>query len=393
MKFLPLSARDRTTMLASIGLAEQELHQHVRMDSPSIFDARTEPEIMADLEPLAVPIREPLSGFGIGNYFIPSVVNTIASRGEFVTAYTPYQPECAQGTLTTIFEFQSRICRLTGMDVSNAGLYDGSTAVVEAVLMAMAETARTEVAVARSVCPAYREVLATHLLGRGAKIVEIPFDMTTGRIQPIEKYVNENTLGVVIQSPNVFGVVEREISDAFAAAKNSGAIPIQIFHPLGVTILPTPAEVGAEIAVAEGQPLGIPLCGGGPFLGLIAASSRFMRRLPGRIVGHTRDVEGRDAFVLTLQTREQHIRRERATSNICTNQALMTLRATVYIGTMGMDGMRAEALRLRNKADRASKGKRIFSGEIFNEYVSREKNGIPLEYPELINATLHAVTQ
>lgn len=391
MKFLPLTDDDRAAMLAVAGLREEQLHEHVRLDYPTVFGAKTEVEIMADLAPLASPVATPVAGLGIGNYFIPAVVSTIASRGEFVTAYTPYQPECAQGTLSAIFEFQTRVCQMTGLAVSNAGLYDGSTSCVEAALMALAETGRDEIVVARSLAPAYREVLATHLAGRGVRVVEVPFDLATGKMEPVDRFVSDKTAAVIVQSPNVLGVVERDIATVFERARRAGAVPIQVFHPIGVTILPTPAEVGAEIAVAEGQPLGIPLCGGGPFLGLMAATTRFMRRMPGRIVGHTTDAEGRAAFVLTLQTREQHIRRERATSNICTNQALMALRATVYVGALGIEGIRSEALRLRNKAERVSKGRRILTGEIFNEFIARDRSGIALPYPELGAVSLHAV--
>lgn len=377
-------------MLRAIGASEEELFSGVHASNPRLFESRTEQEILADLSSLIAPCDAVQAGLGIGNHFIPPVVDSLASRGEFVTAYTPYQPECSQGTLQAVFEFQTRVCELTGLDISNAGLYDGSTALVEAVMMALNETGRSSVAVARTVSPKTREVLTTHLSGRkDIRIVEIDFDRAGGRIGPIE--CGDDTAAVVIQSPNVFGVIEREIGAAFAAAKSAGAIPIQIFHPLAVAIFPKPAEVGASIAVAEGQPLGIPLSGGGPYLGLIAATDRFLRRMPGRIVGKTKDADGREAYTLTLQTREQHIRRERATSNICTNQALMALRATIYLAALGDDGFRSEALRVHTKAERASRGKRVFTGEIFNEWVEANENGLRLEYSELGRVSLHGI--
>lgn len=384
MNYLPLSDADRAAMMAAAGVTEEELFGAVPAVSPPAIETLSESEILADLAPLAQPVSESRIGLGLGGLPIPTAVDAITSRGEFVTAYTPYQPECSQGTLTAIFEFQTRVSRMTGLPVSNAGLYDGSTALVEAVRMGLAETGRTEIVVARSVAPAWREVLATHFGGRPeVTIVEAPFDTATGRLQPVSGIVGERTGAFVAASPNVFGVLERDISQTFSQAAAVGAVPIQVFHPVAASILPTPAVAGAEIAVAEGQPLGIPLWAGGPYLGLMAASRRFLRRMPGRMVGRTVDAEGRDAFVLTLQTREQHIRRERATSNICTNQALMALRATVFLALLGDEGVRSAARKIRSQATIQSEGKRLFSGEIFNEYAIRGDRGLPIDYPEL----------
>jgi glycine dehydrogenase subunit 1 len=393
MNFLPLTSQDRAEMLARIGCDEDALFSAVKRANPAPFAAMTEAGIMNGLAALAHPVESPRSGLGLGRYFIPAVVDAITSRGEFVTAYTPYQPECSQGTLTSIYEFQTRICQITGLDVSNAGLYDGSTAVVEAVRMALAETGRREIAIARSVAPATREVLITHFSGQDVAWREIPVDTATGEMGSLEGFVGPETAAVVVQSPNVFGVVESRIAGAFAKASSAGAVPIQIFHPVAVALFPKPSDVGAEIAVAEGQPLGIPLWGGGPYLGLIAATQKFLRRMPGRIVGKTVDAGGREAFVLTLQTREQHIRRERATSNICTNQALIALRATVYLAVVGLDGLREEAVRLHESAKRASNGLRLFSGEIFNEYATAGGDGIPLDYPEFGDVRITGVAR
>ncbi len=371
-------------MMAAAGVTEESLFAAVPAVAPPAIEAKTEAEILAALEILAYPVQEKVAGLGLGGHHIPVAVDAITSRGEFVTAYTPYQPECSQGTLQAIFEFQTRVASLTGLPVANAGLYDGSTALVEAVRMALAETRRTEVVVARSVAPAWREVLRTHFGGRADVVFhEAPFDPATGRLVPIEPMMTDRIGAFVAASPNVFGVVERDLAQAFATVRAAGAVPIEIFHPLAVAVLPIPVASGAEIAVAEGQPLGIPLWAGGPYLGLIAASKRFLRRMPGRMVGRTLDADGREAYVLTLQTREQHIRREKATSNICTNQALIALRATVYLAMMGDDGLRNAALRLRSKAMVQSDGKRVFSGDIFNEYTVRGDRGLPLDYPEL----------
>lgn len=402
MKFLPLTDDDRVAMMEAAGVTEQQLFAAVPSCEIPQFESRSEQEIMSDLAPFSHPVDHLVTGLGVARHFIPAVVDSLSSRGEFVTAYTPYQPECSQGTLAATFEFQSCVARMTGLDVSNAGLYDGSTALVESVRMALAETGRHEVVVARSVAPAWREVLTTHFSGRPDVIFhEAPFDLSTGRLeqaclQPLENLLNEKVAAIIIASPNVFGVVEREIAMAFTAARERGIVPIQIFHPIAVTLLPTPFESGAEIAVAEGQPLGIPLWAGGPYLGLMAASQRFLRRMPGRIVGYTVDAEGRDTFVLTLQTREQHIRREKASSNICSNQALMALRATIYLASMGEEGLRTKALKMRSRAAVQAGGKRIFSGDVFNEYVVRgaasDTGGIPLDYPELGAVSVMGVT-
>ncbi len=382
MNYLPHDERDRRAMLDAIGLAENDLFTALPAAGSAAFAALEEDGILEATGALRCPpAAPPPAALGVGPYRIPACVDTLSSRGEFVTAYTPYQPECSQGTLAAIFEFQTRICRLTGLDLSNAGLYDGSTAAVEAVRMALAETGRREVLVARSVAPAVREVLAAHRLD--SVITEVPFDRGTGRIADIAPFLSANAACLIVASPNVFGVVEEDLAAAFARAAAAGAVPIQIFHPLAVTMLPTPAASGAEIAVAEGQPLGIPLCGGGPYLGLMAARARFMRRMPGRIVGRTVDADGRESFVLTLQAREQHIRREKATSNICSNQALMALRATIHVAAMGVDGLKREAVRLHERAMRESDGQRVFSGAIFNEWVVKGSDGIPLDYSEL----------
>jgi glycine dehydrogenase subunit 1 len=393
MNLLPFSDEDRDRLRQAIGCHEDELLAAAPPAEFKPFPAKTETEILDRLRPLAVPLEASRSGLGIGAYPIPAVVDALASRGEFVTAYTPYQPECSQGTLASIFEFQTRICELTGLDLANAGVYDGATALVEAVRMAVAETGRREIVVSRAVLPSWREVLVTHFAGIDLAFREAAFDPESGRTVDPRALLSERTAALVLASPNALGVIEDETAVFFAAARAAGAIPIQVFHPIAVAILPTPAEVGAEIAVAEGQPLGIPLSAGGPYLGIMAATSRFMRRLPGRIAGCTTDADGRPAFVLTLQTREQHIRRERATSNICSNQALMALRAVIRLAAFGRDGLADEARRLNEKALAVSEGRRLFSGRIFNEWVTEEADGLRLDYPELGPATLKAVVR
>lgn len=393
MRLLPHTEADRERMLSAIGVSEAQLFRVVPPARFAGIPAATEEAILDSLRPLSQPITDPASGLGLGPYPIPAVVDALSSRGEFVTAYTPYQPECSQGTLAAIFEFQTRVCDLTGLDVANAGLYDGSTACVEAANAALGETGRREILVARSVAPAVREVLGTTLAGRGIVIRELPIDRASGRAADWRGAATSDTAAVIVQSPNVFGVLESEISSIFAAAKAAGAVSIQIFHPYATTVCGRPGDMGADIAVAEGQPLGIPLWGGGPYVGLFAARQTFLRRVPGRIVGRTLDADGRDCFVLTLQTREQHIKRERATSNICTNQALIALRATLFLGALGFEGLRERANQLRSAASEMARGRAIFDGEIFSEFAVRGGGGIPLDYPELGDVSVMGVAR
>lgn len=282
-------------------------------------------------------------GAGSYDHFIPSVVDFVASRSEFYTAYTPYQPEASQGSLTAMFEYQTLITQLTGMDVSNASLYDGGTAAVEAVLMAVhARPKANRVVVAGSVHPEYRQVLATYLANVEAEIVTVPTPSGAIQLADLAAAVNDRTACVLIQHPNFFGCMEDAESAArLAHAKNALFIPI--VDPISLGLLKRPGDYGADIVVAEGQSLGIPMSFGGPGVGIMACRDEFVRRLPGRIVGETVDRRGNRCFVLTLQTREQHIRREKATSNICTNQGLMALRAAVYLSTVGPQGLRQMA--------------------------------------------------
>jgi glycine cleavage system P protein (glycine dehydrogenase) subunit 1 len=270
------------------------------------------------------------------------VVDHLAGRAEFYTAYTPYQPEASQGSLQAFFEYQTLICQLTGMDVSNASLYEGASALAEAVLMAMGASRRRRVVIASAVHPEYRHVLATYLANTDATVVEA--SRTSGVTDPAEVFslVDDQTAAVVFQHPNFFGCLEqpRALTEA---AHEHGALAIAAVDPVSLGLLERPGDYGADIVVAEGQSLGTPLGFGGPYLGIMAARESHMRKLPGRLVGQTLDRCGRRTFVLTLQTREQHIRRDKATSNICTNQGLLALRATIYLAAMGPTGLRAAA--------------------------------------------------
>ncbi len=282
-------------------------------------------------------------GGGSYDHFIPAVVDAVCGRSEFYTAYTPYQAEASQGSLQAFFEFQTLICQLTGMDVANASLYEGGTAVVEAVFMAMGHTGRMgKVVVAESVHPEYRQTLQTYLANLEPSAVTVP--TPDGFLNPddLKQHLDGTVSAVVIQHPNFFGCLE-EVEAVAKMTHEAGALLIVSFDPVSLGVLKRPGDFGADIAVAEGQGLGNPMTYGGPYLGLLACKEAFLRKIPGRVVGQTVDRLGRRTFALTLQTREQHIRREKATSNICTNQGLMALKATVYLTALGPQGLRETA--------------------------------------------------
>ena len=323
-------------------------------------------------------------GAGVYKHFRPVMVDTVVSRGEFLTSYTPYQPEISQGTLTTIFEFQTMICQLTGMDVANASMYDGSTAVPEAAMMAVRVTGRSHILVARNVHPEYREVLVTYAKHQGMPVDEFDFDHTTGAVD-LEtlnaKLQSGNIAAVIVQSPNFFGVVEK-LKPIADAAHSAGALLIDIFsEAVALGLIAPPQE--ADIVAGELQSFAIPPSYGGPFAGIIAAKEQFIRQLPGRLAGETKDSNGNRAFCLTLATREQHIRREKATSNICTNQALIALMATVYMTVYGKQGLRELAEQNLAKAHYLADGfDRRFTGPFFNEFVVRVKGATPEQWNE-----------
>ncbi|MBI4000136.1 MAG: aminomethyl-transferring glycine dehydrogenase subunit GcvPA [Candidatus Omnitrophica bacterium] len=337
-------------------------------------------------------VKEHLSFLGAGSYehFIPSVVRHMIGRGEFYTSYTPYQPEASQGTLQALFEYQSLICELTGMDVSNGSHYDGSTALAESVLMTLHETKRRKVLIARSVHPDYRKVVKTYLTGTQFSIEEIPFK---GRFEldldSLKKHLTQDVASVVVANPNFFGLVE-DLKELEGLVHQNGSLLVLLGHPLSFGFYKTPKEWGADIACGEGQPLGLPLNLGGPWLGYLTSSRTLMRRIPGRLVGLTHDSTGKRAFCLTLQAREQHIRRERASSNICTNQALCAIAACVYLSSLGKTGIRRIAeLNLENAyylraALSSFKGVEVVTeGSIFNEFTVRFQKPI-----EKINQSL-----
>jgi glycine cleavage system P protein (glycine dehydrogenase) subunit 1 len=324
-------------------------------------------------------------GAGVYSHFRPVLVDTVVERGEFLTSYTPYQAEISQGTLTAIFEFQTMICQLTGMDVANASMYDGSTALAEAAMMAVRITGKGRLLVARSVHPEYREVLSTYARNQGMPVEEFGYLDDAGALdaEDLERKMDGLTGAVIVQSPNFFGIVDR-VQEAAEIAHRGGALLIVVFtEAVSLGILEPPA--GADIVAGELQSFAIAPSYGGPFAGIIATREKFMRQMPGRLVGQTVDTRGSRAYCLTLATREQHIRREKATSNICTNQALIALMATVFMTVYGKRGLRELAEQNLAKSHYlANRVKPRFCGKFFNEFVARA----PGKQPEPINKAL-----
>jgi glycine cleavage system P protein (glycine dehydrogenase) subunit 1 len=365
LPYVPNTPDDVRAMLERIGVKSIDdlfapIPPELRLNRPlDIPPALTEIELTRHLSELSG--RNEAAGAGIcflggGSYdhFIPAVVDAIVGRGEFYTAYTPYQAEASQGSLQAFFEYQTLICQLTGMDVANASLYEGGSGVAEAVLMALNLTSgREEVLVAESVHPEYRQVLATYLMNLKARPVTLP--TPRGFLDPdeLKKALTDKTAAVVVQHPNFFGHLE-EVHALTELAHKRGALLIVSFDPISLGVLQRPGDYGADIAVAEGQSLGTPMGYGGPYLGVLACRKEYVRKMPGRLVGQTTDRNGKRSWVLTLQTREQHIRREKATSNICTNQGLLALRATVYLAALGPHGLRETAELCLRKAHYAA---------------------------------------
>ena len=344
MRFTPHTDDDVREMLATLGIASMDelfsdIPAGVRLDRPLALEPGiSEMELVADMGALAANDRSMddlvcFAGGGAYDHYVPSIVWALTGRSEFYTSYTPYQPELSQGVLQTLFEFQSMICELTALEVSNASLYDGATALVEAVNMARGH-GRGRVLVSAGVDPRLIDTLRSY--GRGAGYEPEVFPLVQGRGGAPD--VGPDVAAVVVQHPNVYGALE-PVRELFGLAHDGGARAVQVFDPLSLGILAPPGDLGADIAVAEGQGLGNHLNYGGPYLGLIAARMDDVRKMPGRIVGETVDVDGTTGYVLTLQAREQHIRREKANSNICTNQTLMAVAATIYLGWLGPGGL------------------------------------------------------
>ncbi|MGQ3685264.1 MAG: aminomethyl-transferring glycine dehydrogenase subunit GcvPA [Candidatus Loosdrechtia sp.] len=349
MDYIPNTERDKEIMLGEMGVSSFEallddIPESLRKYSLTLRGGLTEPEVLRIVKGLSeknLNTEKYLSFLGAGAYehFIPSVVDHLASRSEFYTCYTPYQPEVSQGTLQVIYEFQSLMCELTGMDVSNASLYDGSTALAEAALLSLRLNEKNKIIISGAIHPEYRHVIGTYLKGFPAELIEINTPEGITNKDQLKKIIDNNTAAVLVQNPNFFGCIE-EMEALSDIAHRYGALFIACVNPVSLGILKPPGEYNADIAVGEAQVLGNYLNYGGPYLGFFTVKKEFLRKMPGRVAGETVDTKGRRCFVLTLQAREQHIRRQKATSNICTNQALLALRACIYLCALGRAGMK-----------------------------------------------------
>jgi glycine dehydrogenase subunit 1 len=426
MRYLPKSQSDREVMLSDIGVKSVDalfagIPEEYRLTGDlKIPRSYAESEIIEFFRDRATENGQGFATFlGAGAYshYRPVVIDALVSRGEFFTAYTPYQPEIAQGTLQSIFEFQTMICELTGMDVANASMYDGSTGSAEGLMMAVRVTGRHKSVIATSVHPEYREVIATYARHQGMPLTTVPYGRD-GRIdlEALDKAVDNETAGVLIQSPNFFGIIEDVDAIAGIVHKKGALLVVSIAEAVSLGIVKPPAQ--ADIVSMEAQSFGVPLGFGGPYCGVMATRDKYVRQMPGRLVGETTDRNGKRGFVLTLSTREQHIRREKATSNICTNQALVALMCNIFMTIYGREGLKELAEQNLAKSHyaadqfRKSGAKLVFdSAPFFNEFVIQTSGdphpinnrlleqkivgGFPLKkfYPELGNASLWCCTE
>ncbi len=426
MSYVPHTPQERAEMLAAVGVSSldelfADIPEAFRLRALAIPDGLCEQEVYARLHALSRKNTHALVSFLGGGFYdhaIPAAVDSLAARGEFFTAYTPYQPEASQGTLQAIFEYQSMICRLTGLDAANASLYDGGTALAEAVMTAIGATGRNTVVLDGGVSPIYRVMIRSTTRNLGINLTELPApaDGPADRAA-LAAALNGDVAAVLVQNPNFFGTVD-DFTDLAERVHAVGALLVASVYPVSLGLLKRPGDMGVDIATGEGQSLGLPLSFGGPYLGFFAVRQALVRKMPGRVVGETLDRQGRRAFVLTLQAREQHIRRERATSNICTNEALCALRATLYLALLGRHGLRELAETCVRKAEYAKRRLAQIEGvsvrsraPTFNEFVVELPAdagevvgrlidcgfaaGFPLGryYPERANCLLVALTE
>ncbi len=426
-RYIPLTERDREEMLKEMGISSiedlfssipEELKFKGKLNISPIKDERALVDYFRNIDAQnRFADKKIFLGAGAYNHYIPYAVDYISMRSEYLTPYTPYQPEVSQGNLTAAFEYQTYISALTGLEVANVSMYEGATATAEAALMAL-RVKKGKIAVARSLNPQYKEVMETYLRKQGIDIVEIGYNRD-GRIniREVEEKIDNNTTGFIVGYPNFFGVIE-ELETVYENIKDKKVLLItSTWEPLSLAILKSPGDSGAEIAAGETQSFGLPLAYGGPYLGFFATTKKYMWKMPGRLVGMTKDIEGKEGFVLTLSAREQHIRRQRATSNICSNEAWCTVRVAIYLSLLGRKGLRKLALLNHKRAVRAAsmledKGFKLkFNGPFFNEFVvdvgtDGEKfrdallsggivAGYPLgkEFPELSNSLLLTFTE
>lgn len=382
-KYTPHTKPEEKQMLAFLGLDSIEelfpdVSKELRIDKLVLEKGLTQQETARRISALSKSNKvygTVLAGGGIEDHFIPPVVSELAKREEFVTAYTPYQPEISQGVLQSIFEYQTAMCMLTGMDASNASLYDGASALAEGIVMCC-ERKNTAV-ILGAVNPAYIEVVKTYAFAHGIKILHIKDKEGKADLKALKKELeqNDDIACVAAQCPNYYGLIE-DMEQIGLIAKENNIKFIYAFHPIAAALLKTPFECGADVAVAEGQSLGLPMYYGGATLGIVTCSKAMLRRLPGRVVGQTNDVNGKRAFVLTLQAREQHIKRERALSSVCSNQALYALTASIYLSCVGKEGLKEIAQDCVDKAHYLAReitkkgGKLKYEGEFFHEFVT-----------------------
>ncbi len=421
MRYLPHTEAEIAEMLRVVGAERLEdlfaaVPAGCRLDRPlALPEPLSEPELLRHAAGLAgpAPAHRVFLGAGAYDHHVPAAIPPLFSRAEFLTAYTPYQPEVSQGTLQAIYEYQTLVSRLLGMEISNASVYDGASALAEALLLAIRVTRRHRVALSRAVHPAYRQVVRTYLEPGGYEIVELPW-AADGRTDLSGLDAEEDLAAVAVQSPNFFGCIE-DLEAACGATRARGGLAVVTFtEALAYGLLRSPGACGADLACGEGQSLGLPLSFGGPYLGIFTARQRFLRQMPGRLVGRTDDRDGRPGFVITLATREQHIRREKATSNICSNQNLCALTAAAYLALLGKTGIRELARLNRDKAEYLKAGLVRAGAEVplaaptFHEFVVhlppgaperlRDRGfvpGLPLGplFPELEGAHLVCVTE
>ena len=431
MRYIPHTEQDIKQMLAEIGVKNidelfDSIPESLRLNNellalPASLPESELTEYLKELQKRNTTSEDESIFLGAGAYrhFSPILIDHLISRGEFATSYTPYQPEVSQGTLQAIFEFQTMVCLLTGMEIANASMYDGASALAEAVIMANRINRRNEFLVSSAIHPEYRSVVETYTRGSKFDLKEVPYTAEGGTdLEFILKNLTENTAAVVIQSPNFFGTVEKYVSLAESLSKNGTLLIVAVAEAISLGILKPPGERGADIVVGEGQSFGLPVSFGGPYVGFFATREKYLRQMPGRLAGETQDQNGKRAYVLTLSTREQHIRRERATSNICTNQGLCALAATIFLSTLGKQGMH-EMATLNVRKAHYLKGRLAnisgfgikFETHSFNEFVlecprpaeevlqilkqDHIIGGYPLEqhYPELKNCLLLCATE
>ncbi len=426
-RYLPMTEEDKKAMLATIGVSSvddlfSDIPEKVRFKGEyNIKAAKSETALMKELFKMAsrnadLKTNASFLGAGVYDHYMPVIVDHVISRSEFYTAYTPYQPEISQGELQAIFEFQTMICELTGMDVANSSMYDGGTALAEAAMLSAGHTKRKKIIVSEAVHPESREVLKTYAKGQYLEVIEVPVSNGVTDIEALKALVNEEIAAVIVQYPNFFGRIEplKEIEEIVHANKSLFVVSS---NPLSLGVLTPPGKFGADIVIGDAQPFGIPTAFGGPHCGYFAVTTKLMRKVPGRLVGQTTDDQGRRGFVLTLQAREQHIRRDKATSNICSNQALNALAASVAMTALGKKGVREMAAANLQKAHYAKTEFKeagfdvVYEGHSFNEFVVKlnkpvkEINQALLQkgiiggydlgrdYPGLANHMLVAVTE